>query len=54
MVRVLWTGQGLLELVQAPRIALEVLLIFRINSFQLTIQGGREEEWSDEELGKAI
>lgn len=54
MVRVLWARQGLLKLVQAPGIALEVLLVFGIDSFQLTIQGGREEEWSDEELGKAI
>ncbi len=54
MVRVLWAREGLLELIQPPSVALKVLLVLRVDSFQLAIQGGREEKGGDEELSEAI
>jgi len=39
---------------QSPCIILKVLLIFRVNSLQLSVEGLREKERLDEELGKPI
>ena len=52
--RMLGVRQGLLELVQAPRVTLQVLLVFRVHGAKLPVQRVFEKQRVDEELRKSI
>lgn len=39
---------------QSPCVILKVLLVLRVNSLQLSVEGLGKKEWLDEELGKPI
>lgn len=54
MIRMGRVGKRLAELSKPPIIALQIFLVFRINSFELTIKGRGKEEGANEELGEAI
>ena len=50
----LWIGQGLIELPQTPIITLQILLVFRVNSFEFAVKRGGEEQGRYEELREAV
>ena len=52
--RVLLVGKTLVQLMQAPVVGLQVLLVLRVDGTQLAVQRVFEEQRVDEELGKAI
>lgn len=53
-VRVARVRQRLLQLVKAPGVILQVLLVLGVNGPQFSVQRARQKEGLDEELGKAV
>ena len=54
MIWVFAVGKAFVQLIQAPRVTLEILLVFRVYGSKFSIQRRRKEERRDEELGEAV